>query len=246
MISHENLLLYDGRQLANHSQQLIGADEVGRGALAGPVVAGAVWIDRDFFEQNKDNPDVLCFQDSKRLTEKQREAASCVLKDWTQSGHLQFAIGEGSVEEIDTLNILNVTTLAFGRALESLQKKVGFSLPRTIDLNWGNVSETIYIQIDGLPLKNLPYLHKNIVKGDRKSFCIAAASIVAKVYRDRHMRTLAADYPGYHFEENKGYGTTAHLAALQKLGPCKLHRITFLKKILTQTTSPSLQQTLDI
>ena len=111
----------------------------------------------------------------------------------------------------------------------SLKKKDGLFDPNTDE-------EAIPVLIDGLPLKQLPYEHSGLVKGDRTSFCIAAASIVAKVTRDHYMQELAKTYPHYGFDENKGYGTEKHREAIQKWGPCPLHRLSFLKKLYSANT----------
>lgn len=223
-----NLLLHDGHLLAQGYDVLIGADEAGRGPLAGPVVAGAVCINKTFYNLHVSDETILLFQDSKVLSENQREQAYNILIQWAQEGHLWFAQGEASVDEIDTNNILCATTSAFRRALEHLKK----DLPSAEALFQTQSQSQTCLIIDGCPLKKLPYLHTSIVKGDRTSFCIAAASIVAKVYRDHIMNVLAQKHPQYHFENHKGYGTAEHIALLKQYGACAIHRKTFLKKIL--------------
>ena len=174
-----------------------GVDEVGRGPLAGPVVAAAVRFPRGV-------PLPWVF-DSKQVSEEGRkEMREAILAvpgvDW--------AIGSASVEEIDTVNILNATHLAMRRAVEKL-------------------NQVDFILVDGRPVKGLPYLSRAIVKGDAKSASIAAASILAKVYRDDLMVEMDELYPGYGFAEHKGYGTAQHLDALQRLGVTPIHRRSF-------------------
>lgn len=211
---------------------VIGADEVGRGALAGPVVVGSVGICRDFYERYKTAAWVPMVQDSKMLTAERREEIFDYLQELLQTGILTFACGEASVNEIESYNILKATTLAFQRALENLKTPVPLSLEEKNSLFSRCVlKEDIQVLIDGLALKQFPYQHKGVVKGDRTSFCIAAASIVAKVTRDRYMSSIAKIYPQYAFDENKGYGTEKHRQAIRKYGPCSLHRPSFLKKM---------------
>ena len=229
-----NLLAYDKQFFDRGYKNIIGADEAGRGPLAGPVIAGAVWISEAFFNANITNEAVLQFQDSKLLSETQRENAFKTLQNWQSDGLLRFAYGESSVAEIERGNILYATTLAFRRALENLQAQLEFKLPSKEVLLQKTDLHTVYIMVDGYPFKRLPYLHNGLVKGDRTSFCIAAASIVAKVVRDHKMYELAKHYPSYDFQENKGYGTAKHIAALQAFGPCEIHRKSFLKKASLQ------------
>ena len=236
-----NLLLYDGQFFKKGYHGIIGADEAGRGPLAGPVMAGAVWIDNKFYQEHASDEKILLFQDSKLLTEKNRLKAFEVLQCLSETTSLKFALGEASVAEIEVGNILYATTLAFRRALENLQNITGITLPTPSDFSITQSNNDIYIAVDGYRLKRLPYLHNGLVKGDRTSFCIAAASIIAKVLRDKKMYQLAKQFPQYHFEENKGYGTEAHIAALKHFGPCEIHRKTFLHKIFTQPPSQSHQ-----
>lgn len=236
-----NLLLYDGQFFSQGYTSVIGADEAGRGPLAGPVMAGAVWIDDKFYRDHLADESVLLFQDSKLLTEKNRLRAFEVLQNLSETTSLKFAFGEASVSEIEVGNILYATTLAFRRALENLQAITGVSLPMPKGLTSSNVKNTVHIAVDGYRLKRLLYQHVGLVKGDRTSFCIAAASIVAKVLRDKKMLEFAKKFPVYHFEENKGYGTERHIAALRKFGPCEIHRKTFLCKILAKDSKEDRQ-----
>lgn len=237
---NNSLLAYDAQFFAKGFSGVIGADEAGRGTLAGPVVAGSVWINRQFFETYQSSEFITLFQDSKLLSEEQREEAFRHLQELSKTGAIAFSYGEASVDEIETHNILRATMLAFQRALEKLQKEHSLILKKKSSLFVSDTrQEDIPILIDGLPLKQFPYEHNGLVKGDRTSFCIAAASIVAKVTRDHYMQELAKTYPQYGFDENKGYGTEKHREAIQKWGPCPLHRLSFLKKLYSAKTENS-------
>lgn len=174
-----------------------GVDEAGRGPLAGPVVAAAVILDELHPIQG--------LADSKKLTPLKRER----LYDEIRAKALCFSIAEASVEEIDTLNILQATMLAMQRAVEGLRLK------------------PIKVLVDGNRLPKLDVLAEAIVKGDAKVQAISAASILAKVHRDRWCVQFDALYPLYGFAGHKGYGTAAHLAALRLHGACPQHRRTF-------------------
>jgi ribonuclease HII len=176
---------------------MAGVDEAGRGPLAGPVVAAAVILD--------DDQPIKGLADSKTLTELRREK----LFDEIRAKALCFAIAEASVEEIDRLNILQATLLAMQRAVAGLRLKPAKVL------------------VDGNRLPVLDMLAEAIVKGDSKVQAISAASILAKVHRDRGCAQLDAAYPNYGFATHKGYGTIAHMQALQTFGPCAAHRKTF-------------------
>ena len=178
---------------------LCGIDEVGRGPLAGPVYAAAVILDP--------NTEILYLNDSKKLSEKKREA----LYDVIMEKALAVGIGCSSPERIDEINILQATFEAMTKAVNSLKVKPGALL------------------IDAVHIPQLEeYKQISIVKGDAKSVSIAAASIIAKVTRDRVMKEMALKYPEYAFESNKGYGTAAHIAALKEYGPCEIHRRSFI------------------
>ena len=176
---------------------VVGIDEVGRGPLAGPVVAAAVG-----FPQGVEIPPV---NDSKKLSEEKREALDAAIR---AVPGVRIAIAEIPVEVIDQINILRATHKAMKEAAEA-------------------IPEADYILVEGLPVPGLPRESCNIVKGDAKSASIAAASIVAKVYRDRLMVELDKLYPGYGLAENKGYGTAEHLRALKELGVSAIHRKSF-------------------
>jgi ribonuclease HII len=174
-----------------------GVDEAGRGPLAGPVVAAAVILD----DQNP----IRGLNDSKKLTAKRREA----LFDEIRARALCFAIAEATVQEIDQLNILQATLLAMRRAVEALR------LPPKLVL------------VDGNRLPTLSMRAEAIVKGDASVPAISAASILAKVHRDRICDEMHLKFPAYGFDQHKGYGTAQHLQALQVHGPSDCHRMTF-------------------
>ena len=181
-----------------------GVDEAGRGPLAGPVCAAAVIL--------PDGELIEGVNDSKKLSEKKREALFEVIKERSRAYSVAFA----SVEEIESMNILNATMLAMRRAVEEL------SIPAD------------YAMIDGNRLPELSIDAECIVKGDARSMSIACASILAKVSRDRLLYEYAKEYPQYHFDKHKGYGTKAHVEALREFGPCPYHRMSFLGKILNE------------
>ena len=178
-----------------------GIDEAGRGPLAGPVYAAAVWLPEGLVIDG--------LNDSKKLSEKKRE----VLFDVIKENAVAYGIGFADEKEIDEINILQATYLAMRRAYDNMQKACD------------------YVLIDGNRMPPMPVPGETIVKGDAKSPSIAAASILAKVSRDRVMLEYAKQYPGYHFEKHKGYGTKRHYELLRRYGPCPIHRRTFLKKL---------------
>lgn len=181
---------------------ICGIDEVGRGPLAGPVVAGAVILPSDC--------EILYLNDSKKLSEKKRE----LLYDEIMEKAVATGIGVIGPERIDEINILQATYEAMRMAISRLQIQPAILL---------NDAVTI-------PLVELPQVP--IIKGDAKSVSIAAASIIAKVTRDRMMQEYEGIYPGYSFASNKGYGSAQHIAALKELGPTPIHRKTFIKKFI--------------
>ena len=180
---------------------LCGVDEAGRGPLAGPVCAAAVILPRGLA--------IADLNDSKKLTEKKREALYHVICEKA----LSFGIAFASVEEIEEFNILNATFLAMNRALAQLDPRPELAL------------------IDGNRNTGIQMPSRCVVKGDARCADIAAASILAKVTRDRYMLEMAEQYPEYHFEQHKGYGTRLHYEALRKYGPSPIHRMSFLKKL---------------
>ena len=178
--------------------RIAGIDEAGRGPLAGPVTAAAVVVPEDY--------EHAILNDSKQLAEKRREA---LYEEITTDPRIVWASARVEAEEIDQINILRATHLAMARAFEKLVPRPELAL------------------IDGRPVKSFPGEHRALVKGDSLSLSIAAASIIAKVERDRIMLAFAECFPGYGFERHKGYGTAAHLEALNRLGPCPIHRMSF-------------------
>lgn len=182
-------------------QLLCGVDEAGRGPLAGPVCAAACILPR--------GEEIPGLNDSKKLSEKKREE----LYDVITEKAITFGIAFASVEEIEAMNILNATYLAMNRAIEMLEPVPELAL---ID---GNRNQAIRIP------------SRCIVKGDARCADIAAASVLAKVTRDRYMLDLAEQYPQYAFEKHKGYGTALHYSALREYGPSPVHRMSFLKKL---------------
>lgn len=179
---------------------ICGVDEAGRGPLAGPVCAAAVIL--------PEHLEIPGLTDSKKLTDKKRRALFPVIQEQA----IAFGIGFASEQEIDEINILQATFLAMKRAMEQLKVRPDLAL---IDGN----RETDF----GLPVRT-------VIKGDSLSLNIAAASVLAKVSRDDVMLRLAETYPAYGFDIHKGYGTRAHYEALEKFGPCPIHRKSFLKK----------------
>ena len=182
-----------------------GVDEVGRGPLAGPVVAAAVVLPEDF--------DVLGVDDSKKLSEKKREELFEIIKERA----VAYGIGMADEKVIDEINILQATKLAMRRALDELAQKLG--------------GQPDFVLFDAMQIDEVQVPQRSVIKGDATCLCIAAASIIAKVTRDRMMCEYAKEFPGYAFEKNKGYGTKAHYEGLRELGPCTLHRTTFLKNM---------------
>ncbi|HTH47617.1 MAG TPA: ribonuclease HII [Candidatus Limnocylindria bacterium] len=183
--------------------RLAGVDEAGRGPLAGPVVAAAVVFPGAWFSDGF--PAGLGeLNDSKQLTEAQRERFFDAL---TNDGRIQFAIAQVGAEVIDRINILEATHRAMNEALRGVQPQ--------------------HALVDGLPVKSLQFPQTPLVKGDARSYSIAAASVLAKVTRDRLMVAANLRWPGYGFAQHKGYGTPEHLAVLASLGPCPLHRRSF-------------------
>lgn len=179
---------------------LAGVDEAGRGPLAGPVYAAAVILNKNFVIEK--------LNDSKQLTEKRRN----LLYEEITNTAVSYCIATASVEEIDSINILKASLLAMRRAVEGLAVKPELVL------------------VDGNTDPSLEYKTTCIVKGDALSASIAAASILAKVARDKYLVELAEQYPNYFFEKHKGYPTKLHYQMLDKFGPCKEHRNSFLKK----------------
>ena len=181
---------------------IAGIDEAGRGPLAGPVVAAAVILPEDAF--------LMYLDDSKKVTEKRRE----VLFDQIRETAVSYGFGMASPERIDEINILQATYEAMRKAIAALDPVPAVLLNDAV-------------KIPGVEISQVP-----IIKGDSKSISIAAASILAKVTRDRMMKELDAVYPEYGFAKHKGYGTADHIAAIKQYGPCAIHRRSFIGKFI--------------
>ncbi len=192
----EGLKVYEREY--EHLGYVCGIDEVGRGPLAGPVVAGAVILPKDC--------DILYINDSKKLSEKKREE----LYEIIDREAVAWAVGYASVERIDEINILQATYEAMRQAISNLSVRPDILLNDAVT-------------IPGVEIRQVP-----IVKGDAKSISIGAASIMAKVTRDRLMVKYDEVFPGYGFASNKGYGSAAHIEAIRTMGPCPIHRRSFI------------------
>jgi ribonuclease HII len=195
-------LLTKEKSFYNDSVQILcGVDEAGRGPLAGPVCAAAVILPKETVIEG--------LNDSKKLSEKKREQLYDVICETAVS----YAISFATVAEIEELNILHATQLAMIRAINELDPVPDLAI------------------IDGNQAGDIKFPHETVIKGDASCVSIAAASILAKVTRDRFMVEMSEQYPNYHFEKHKGYGTKDHYNALREFGPCPIHRPSFLKKI---------------
>ncbi len=194
-------LEYENAALNSGFEVVCGIDEAGRGPLAGPVYAAAVILPKGHIVEG--------VNDSKKISEKKRD----LLFDKIMDECVCYSIGIASEQEIDEINILQATFLAMRRAVAGLEIKPDIAL------------------IDGNKKPGLDIAEQTIVKGDSKSANIAAASIIAKVSRDRYMLEMAEKYPEYQFEKHKGYGTKLHYEMLEKYGISPIHRKTFLKKL---------------
>ncbi len=198
--SEKKKLSYEYQLLAEGKRYIAGVDEVGRGPLAGPVVCAAVIMPLD------DNNLILGVDDSKKVTEKNRR----ILSETIKNKAIAYSICAVNEEVIDEINILNATKRCMKNAIESLSLKPDCVLIDAVDLD---------IDVETRP----------IIKGDAKSYVIGAASIIAKVYRDALMDEYDERYPEYGFKKNKGYGTKEHINAIRTVGPCPIHRKTFIK-----------------
>lgn len=194
---------YENAAKSGGFKLVCGVDEAGRGPLAGPVCAAAVIL--------PENAVIEGLNDSKKLSEKKRESLYDVIKEKA----IAFCVAYGTLEEIETLNILQATFLAMNRAIDGLAVEPDFAL------------------IDGNRVpKDIKIPCETVVKGDGKSMSVAAASVLAKVIRDRLMLEYDKKYPEYDFKKHKGYGTKEHTELIKKYGPCEIHRMSFLKNIL--------------
>ena len=200
IVLYKELFDYDS-EIRKSYPVVCGVDEAGRGPLAGDVYAAAVIL--------KEGTLIDYLNDSKKLSEKRREELFDVIKEKAEA----YCIATASVQEIDSINILNVAMLAMKRAVEGLGIQPDIAL------------------IDGNKTPDLTCKTQYVIKGDANSASIAAASVLAKVARDRYMREIAEKYPQYAFEKHKGYGTKLHYEMLEKYGISNVHRRTFLKKL---------------
>lgn len=190
---------------------IAGVDEVGRGPLAGPVVAAACIFDRDV--------DIVGIDDSKKLSEKKKEQFFAEIKDKA----LAYGIGEASCEVIDEINILEATKLAMKRAIDEADKMLESKGRDRIQI----------VIFDAVKINDLKKEQMSVIKGDQTYFSVAAASILAKVTRDNLMKEYDKVYPEYGFASNKGYGTKAHYEGIKKAGITEIHRKSFLKNLDT-------------
>lgn len=202
LLRQEKMKETEKRLVREGYKYIAGVDEAGRGPLAGPVYAAAVILPPDIRLDG--------INDSKKLSPKKREE----LFDEITGKAVCYSIFSVDEKKIDEINILNATHMAMNGAVDGLSIKPD------------------YVIIDGNSIKNMIYPHETIVKGDAKSISIAAASILAKVARDRYITKMAEVYPEYGFEKHKGYGTKEHTDAILKYGVTPIHRKTFLKKLL--------------
>lgn len=193
----------------NQKRTVVGTDEAGRGPAAGGVFASAVCFNK---RSQKLVEDLEALNDSKQLSKKKREALYEIIKNETINATVCI-----EVEEIERINILNASLKAMKLACEDVIKRIDY--------------EKLMVLVDGNKMiKDFPYSQKYVIKGDSRSASIAAASILAKVTRDRYMQELDAKYPQYGWAHNAGYLTKEHLAAIDKYGLCEFHRPSFLKK----------------
>lgn len=225
---------YENELWARGIKYIAGVDEVGRGPLAGPVVAAAVVLPQDFA--------VIGVDDSKKLSEKKREELFALI----QENALAIGIGMRDNIRIDEINILEATKEAMADAIteaqrtlaENVQHTLGSRLAGSPPESQSAFAETLppaqigHVLFDAMKIDSVHIKQTSLIKGDSKSVSIAAASIIAKVTRDRMMAEYAKQYPDYAFESNKGYGTKAHYEGISRAGICPIHRRTFLKNIL--------------
>lgn len=198
--------MYDFDKAFGNYRYVAGVDEVGRGPLAGPIVACSVILDLNALDKDL----ILYINDSKKLKEAKREELAEIIKEKA----ISYNISVSSNEEIDEKGIAFSNNKVFLESCNSLSIKPDLVLS------------------DGYLVKNINIENKSVIKGDTKSASIAAASIVAKVYRDKLMKEYAKEYPHYDFENNVGYGTSKHIEGLKKYGKCSIHRNSFLTKLL--------------
>ncbi|NBD39047.1 MAG: ribonuclease HII [Verrucomicrobia bacterium] len=217
---------FDRQRLRAGCEALIGVDEVGRGALAGPVVAAAVWVGEAFYRSQAVRRHARKVNDSKQLSAKQRQGIVEAFAKVVTGGAMRVAYGSADVAEIERHNIVGATRLAMARAVGDLMPGAGEPL-------WQEAAadRRVHVLIDGRPLRGFACEHEAVIGGDARSLAIALASIHAKEWRDALLLALDERYPDYGFARHKGYGTAEHRAALKRMGPCCLHRPSFLSKL---------------
>ena len=204
----EEKLQYERALQAKGYRYVVGVDEVGRGPLAGPVVCAAVVMPLG------ENDLIVGVDDSKKVSAKKRDQLSELIKEKA----IAYTMVEVSEKIIDEINILEATKLGMKQAVERLAEK------------FVGEEEFLVVLTDGNMTLDVSYPQKSIVQGDALSYSIGAASIIAKVYRDKMMEKYAEEYPMYAFDKNKGYGTAAHMQGIKEYGLCPIHRRTFTKK----------------
>lgn len=207
-LNNERLRLLKMSEFENKFSEYIiaGIDEAGRGPLAGPVVAGCVVLDR--------SKEILFLNDSKKLSKKKREELFAEIKEKA----LAFGVGIVSEKVIDEINILEATHIAMKEAFENANSMYKEKFGKEINL----------LFVDALKIKNIDVKQVSIIHGDALSISIAAASIIAKVTRDKMMEEYDIKFPEYGFAKHSGYGTKFHMDKLKEIGPCEIHRKTFL------------------
>lgn len=199
----KDMLIYEEELTRLGYLHIAGVDEAGRGPLCGPVVAAAVILPKNLYIEG--------VNDSKKLSEKKREK---IYEEITNNKEIVYAVGMSDVDVIEEVNILNATKLAMIQAINNLRVKPDFVI------------------IDGNQNINIDMQSQTLVSGDSKSASIAAASIIAKVTRDKMMQIYDKEYPEYNFSKNKGYGTKTHIEAIKKYGLCNIHRPSFCKHFI--------------
>ena len=207
---------YERQIRTSGAKYIAGVDEVGRGPLAGPVVTACVILPEDF--------DVLGVDDSKKLSEKKREE----LYDVILEKAVAWGIGRADNHLIDEINILEATKVAMKEAVAHADRMLREKTAAEMGMEQG----IDHILFDAMTIRDIEIPQTSLIKGDAKSLSIAAASIIAKVTRDREMRAYHQQYPDYAFDSNKGYGTKAHYEGIEKKGITPIHRRSFLKNIL--------------
>lgn len=241
-----SLAQFDRRRGADRPG-IAGIDEAGRGALAGPVVAAAVWLDGGFYGDPGCLRRVRGANDSKQLTADDRADLRARIESLRAEGKLRVAWAASDVVEIAALNILGATRAAMARCLAELDAAARPARPFAAagtegELFGFDATRSVLVLVDGLPLRPFVWAHEAVKQGDGKSLAIALASIVAKVERDRLMTELDARFPSYGFAVHKGYGVPEHVDAIRTHGPCPEHRDLFLRKILAGETPPGDEQ----